>query len=168
MSEIQLTRNHPGPIQKFVFEGKPGTKQAMRVAPIFDGSGKAVTKLTKSGKTSVTLRQFQDKNTIDNTNFIKWCIRGQLPFGWQLWDSAILVRSLTYIFYPPKNLLKRVQAGELIYVDKKPDLTDNLNKLLFDAMNQLVYTDDSKIVGLCDCSKIYGLQPKTEIVLELL
>lgn len=166
--EVELKRNAPGSIQRFVFEGKPGTKQSMRTAPIFDKSGKAITKLTKSGKTSVMLKQFQDSKTINNTNFIRWCVRGQLPYGWQLWSGAIIVRKLDYIFYPPKNLTKRVAAGEFIYVTTKPDLTDNLNKLLFDSMNQLVYVDDSQIVHLCDCRKFYGLQPKTEIVLELI
>lgn len=166
--ETQLIRNEPGPIQRFIFEGKPGTKQAMRVSPIFDGQGKAVTKLTSGGKTSVMLRKFQDEKTINNANFIRWCIRGQLPYGWQLWDGAIIVRQLDYIFYPPKNLTKRVAAGEFIYVQTKPDLTDNLNKLLFDAMNQLVYVDDSQIVHLLECRKFYGLQPKTVIVMELI
>lgn len=153
--EITLTRNQPGSIQSFTLFGKPGSKQSVRVSAAED-------KITGKMK----IHQYQNKSDVDNQNYIAWCIKGSLPFGWELWTGPVIVRKLLYIFYPPKNLLKKVEAGDFIHVDKKPDLTDNLNKMLFDAMNNIVYVDDKQIVEMHEVMKFYDLEPKTVLTLE--
>ena len=52
-----------------------------------------------------------------------------------------------------------------MYKNTKPDLTDNLNKGLFDALQDIVYTNDSRIVKITDTSKIYGIHPRTELTI---
>ena len=47
----------------------------------------------------------------------------------------------------------------------KPDL-DNLEKLLMDAMNGIVYTDDSIVCEKNHISKIYGLVPQIQIIIK--
>jgi Holliday junction resolvase RusA-like endonuclease len=64
-------------------------------------------------------------------------------------------------------MVERVKQSPVhVFKSTKPDLPDNLNKLVFDAMKGIVFTDDKLIVGIENCYKYYGLQPKTIIVLE--
>jgi Holliday junction resolvase RusA-like endonuclease len=56
--------------------------------------------------------------------------------------------------------------GGIIYKHTRPDLTDNLAKGLFDAMESVVFINDSLIVSLDDVKKYYGIQPRIEIELE--
>jgi len=153
--EVVLKRNEPGSIQQFTIYGKPGSKQSVRVSGTYNEL-----------EQKVKIHQYQKKKDVDNQNYLAWCIKGQLPFGWKLWDGPIIVRELQYVFYPPKKYLNEVKKGEFIYVNTKPDLTDNLNKMLFDAMNNIVYVDDKQIVEMHDVVKYYGLEPKTILILE--
>lgn len=153
--EIKLTRNEPGPIQSFTIYGKPGSKQSVRSSIIED-------KITGKNK----IHQYQEKTDVDNQNYLGFCIKRSLPFGWELWTGAIIVRKLHYLFYPPKDKLKDFVPGVQILVTTKPDLTDNLNKMLFDAMNNIVYVDDKQVAGIEDCYKYYSLEPKTILTLE--
>jgi len=56
--------------------------------------------------------------------------------------------------------------GCRVFKVTKPDLSDNLNKMVFDAMNNLVFKDDSQIVLMENVRKFYGLTPKIIIYLE--
>ncbi len=152
--EIKLTRNDPGPIQSFTIYGKPGSKQSVRSSIIED-------KITGKNK----IHQYQEKKDVDNQNYLGFCIKGSLPFGWELWTGPIIVRQLIYHFYPPKALIEKARYN-IIYVTTKPDLTDNLNKMLFDAMNNIVYVDDKQVVEINECKKVYDLEPKTILTLE--
>ena len=50
-----------------------------------------------------------------------------------------------------------IRNGEIFYKNTKPDLPDNLKKLVNDAMSGLVYEDDSLIVTENDTAKYYGI-----------
>lgn len=98
-------------------------------------------------------------------------ILSQLPQGWKPWTGPVCVRQILYVFpipqSMPKNLRVRVERGPIpVYRIRKPDLTDNLNKGLFDAMSGLVYLDDKQICVLGHAVKIYGVEPRTVIQIE--
>ncbi|MBW6484393.1 MAG: RusA family crossover junction endodeoxyribonuclease, partial [Vicingaceae bacterium] len=53
-----------------------------------------------------------------------------------------------------------VENGIRIYKSTKPDLPDNLQKLVCDSLAGIVYTNDSRIVYM-EVEKYYGTIPKT-------
>src|SRR5699024_10633017 len=71
-------------------------------------------------------------------------------------DRPLAMR-LTFVFAPPKSYTKKkleaVKSGELRYT-KLPD-ADNLAKSVMDALNNVIYKDDSQIVELT-VNKEYG------------
>ena len=163
---VELIRNQPGNSLKFIIEGQPNTKQSVRIVARTDKQGNAQYDYTAEGKKKIKMAKFQDKDQMNKETYVKWCIKGQLPFGFELWNGPIAVLKLHYIFYPPKKYLSQVENKEFIYVQTKPDMTDNLNKLVFDAMKKIVYVDDNQVVVMNDVCKFYGLQPKTVIHLQ--
>lgn len=165
---VELKRNESGDFLTFIIEGQPNTKQSVRIMPRTDKQGNAQYEFTSNGKKKIKMSKFQDKDQLNKETYVKWCIKGQLPFGFELWNEPIVVTKLHYIFYPPKKYLSRVKNKEFIYANKRPDLSDNLNKLVFDAMNKIVYVDDSQVVSMNDVCKYYGLQPKTIIQMRKL
>lgn len=62
--------------------------------------------------------------------------------------------------------ITRPKSVKRAYPEVKPDLS-NYIKGIEDAMNGLVYTDDSKIVGYKDCFKRYADECKPSIVVRL-
>jgi Holliday junction resolvase RusA-like endonuclease len=46
---------------------------------------------------------------------------------------------------------------------KKPDI-DNIEKIIFDALNGIAYNDDSQIVS-CWADKFYSTVPRVEVVI---
>ena len=81
-------------------------------------------------------------------------------------DRPLAMR-LTFVFTPPKSYTKKkleaVKSGELRYTKHK-DL-DNLAKSVMDALNNVVYKDDSQIVTLC-ANKEYGHTDHVLITIE--
>lgn len=76
---------------------------------------------------------------------------------------------LTIAFYRPltKEMTKkciRNQKNTPILADKRPDL-DNYIKLTKDALNGILWTDDSLIVELI-ASKYYDVIPRIEMMIE--
>jgi len=163
---VVLGRNKTGDELTFIIEGQPNTKQSVRIMPQTEKDGSAKYEFTLDGKKKVKMAKFQDKDQMNKETYVKWCIKGQLPFGFELWNGPIAVTKLHYIFYPPKTLISKVENKELIFVTKRPDMTDNLNKLVFDSMKNIVYVDDSQVVVMDNLIKYYGLQPKTILTLK--
>ena len=64
-----------------------------------------------------------------------------------------------YTFQLPKNAPKwakeEIEKGNTIYKSTKPDLTDNLNKGIVDAITPLFMANDSRIAR-CEITKVYG------------
>lgn len=166
MSEVVLIRNKPGDKFIFIIEGQPNTKQSVRIMPQTEKDGSAKYSFTADGKKKVKMAKFQEKDQMNKEVYAKWCIKGQLPFGFELWTGPIAVTKLHYIFYPPKKHLEAVERKELVLVVTRPDMTDNLNKLVFDAMKKIVYLDDSQVCVMDNVMKYYGLQPRTIIELR--
>lgn len=62
-----------------------------------------------------------------------------------------------------KKNREKMMAGEL-FPTKKPDI-DNVQKIIFDALNGIAYKDDTQII-LVEAWKQYGEQPYVEVSLE--
>lgn len=115
---------------------------------------------------------YQTKRVKEAENSVRWQVINQLPSGFIPFSKGVKVTKLWYIFPPTKKLLgskkrvKQLEAGKKFIKTTKPDLTDNLNKGLFDAMQGIVYNNDSQICEINNVMKCYGLKPRIEIVLE--
>ena len=118
------------------------------------------------------IKSYQSAKVKENESNIRMQVLDQLPADFTLTSKPIRVTKLHYVFAPIKSLkksdLKAMAAGELIYKATKPDLTDNLNKGLFDALQGIIYANDSQIISLDDVKKIYGQRPRIDIELEIL
>jgi Holliday junction resolvase RusA-like endonuclease len=138
--------------------GIPQPKQSVRARII----------KTKTGKSFI--HTYQKKEVVENERSIKMIILEQLPPGFTPFSKGIKVMKLHYIF-PPISSLKRHEykiliEGGIFYKTTKPDLTDNLNKGLFDSMQGIVFMNDSQICEMNDVKKYYGLTPGILIEME--
>ena len=119
-------------------------------------------KLIKTPERSF-IGSYQTKKIKDNEKNIRSAVISQLPEGFLPFKNGIVITQLHYSFPPLKSFSKkitaRIEAGELIDKTTKPDLTDNLNKGVFDALQGLLYANDSQICGLNDCKKFYSKTP---------
>lgn len=110
--------------------------------------------------------RFQPKAITDNSNSLKYQIIQQLPMGFKPFDIPLEIDYKFYYAYPKAlkqtkaNKLK-IQLGQLFYKHTKPDI-DNLQKQINDAMNSVVFLDDSRIVKI-SAEKLYAEIPRMEI-----
>jgi len=122
--------------------------------------------------TGAIVKSYQTTDVKANESNIKMQVISQLPADFQVTARPIKVTRLHYVFAPIKSLkksdLKAMSEGELIYKPTKPDLTDNLNKGVFDALQGIIYANDSQVISMDDVKKIYGHRPRIDIELEIL
>lgn len=85
-------------------------------------------------------------------------IRNALPKDFRLLEGPIAAMLSFHIPFP-KSMSKRKRL--MAWPTTKPDL-DNYEKLALDAMNQLVFRDDSQVV-LVRKEKMYSDEPRWEI-----
>lgn len=87
-------------------------------------------------------------------------IRLQLPKGFEQFEKRVHITKMHFIFSPLKSfsrkVMDRIEAGDIVWKETKPDLPDNLKKLVNDAMSDFVYKDDSIIVSEDNVKKYYG------------
>ena len=102
------------------------------------------------------------KRKIENT------LNDVLGDSHSVWNGIPICVRLTYVFPIPKGMSKKlrnqIESGETVYKTTKPDVGDNLNKLILDCLEGYVYSNDSEIVEII-ASKVYGEIPRTEITL---
>lgn len=136
--------------------GEPFAKQSMRVTR----SGHRYTP-SKVRKGQANLRA-QIVQQLPGTNGDKF----------KPWQGPVRVRRVLFVFPRPKNHYRTGKyAGQLkdwapTFVTKRPDLTDNLMKGLFDAMNGVVFLDDKQVVEVLHTRKIFGEKPRIEVEIE--
>jgi Holliday junction resolvase RusA-like endonuclease len=116
----------------------------------------------------VFIHRYPDPDVEKEKTRIQWIVKSQLPPDFRPYSKASKKGlSMGYSFYFPvpqrfskkqKELLER----DVCYRPSKPD-TDNLQKNINDALNGLLFEDDSIIVDIHRCSKKYGKEPRTEI-----
>lgn len=115
-----------------------------------------------------TIKSYQPKDIITEAENIKYSIQQQLPTDFIPFTNEPLFVSLSFFFPFKKTLTKKEK--ELIEKDKiypkttKPDL-DNLQKLVLDAMQGILYTNDATIYQLTS-TKNYGSIPMVSIYIS--
>ena len=110
------------------------------------------------------MKSYQPKNVVNYAAQAKIQVIDQLPEGFVPFSGKIKVIRLTFVFPPLKSWSKKklqsLRDGSCIYKDTKPDL-DNLEKMIYDCCNGVVWTDDAKIVCKGGITKVFGEVPKT-------
>ncbi len=132
--------------------GEPMPKQSVR-----SYCTKAVDKV--SGRH--ILAHFQPKEMEVRTKDYIRQIKEQLQKDFVRFETRVHITKMHFLFAPLKSFSKskmdRIRAGEIIYKETKPDLPDNLKKLVNDSMSGLVFKDDSIIVSEDNIKKYYGI-----------
>ena len=138
---------------QLTIQGTPTPKQSARFRIV-------------KGKKGDFVSSYQKKSVKDSAKSIALQIKTQLPNGFTPFDKPIAA-DILFVFPPLKSFSKSkiaaLKAGEIIYKDTKPD-NDNLAKNLFDPMEKLVFTNDSRIAKM-RVQKIYGFEPRTEVTM---
>ncbi|MCQ4139202.1 RusA family crossover junction endodeoxyribonuclease [Chryseobacterium sp. EO14] len=120
----------------------------------------------KSGRNF--LQKYQGKEVVQNERNIAYDVKSQLPAEFIPYSGALKVKAL-FVFPPLKGFAKAkinaIASGSTIYKTTKPDLTDNLMKGTMDALNGIVFTDDS-VIAKVESEKIYGMVPRIELEFE--
>ena len=109
-------------------------------------------RVTRQGRT------YQPKKLADYKEAIRQAVQEQLPDGFLCIkaDTEIHIKKLHYCYEFPKSFpKKRKEATTFQYKTTKPDLQDNLNKPLFDALEGLVWERDQNVVSIQNMRKIY-------------
>ena len=118
------------------------------------------------GKTMI--KSYQKKEVVEKERNIAFDVKSQLPEGFIPYDCPLLFEVL--FVFPILSSMKKavrqaIEEGEIVYKPTKPDLQDNLMKILADSMNGIVFVDDSRICKVSS-QKIYGLIPRTEVIIK--
>ncbi len=133
---------------KFVLDGAPIVKKRPRFSRI---KGKVVTyDSQRDDVESVQKQLMQQLNANGLRKRIKEMIDLDIRFYTPIAKST------------PKSRVDKLHGS---YDRRRSDL-DNYLKFYLDAMNNLIYEDDSQIVVLCS-EKRYDVKPRTEIRLRL-
>lgn len=98
---------------------------------------------------------------------IMWEAKAQMPPGFCKMAGPIKI-DVTYrykmpkIFTAPMRML--IQRGGIIYKITRPDLTDNMNKGIIDAIKEIVFNDDAQVADF-HARKIYGMHDEIEMII---
>lgn len=138
--------------------GIPKPKQSMRARILTAKSGKSF------------IHAYQKKEVVENERNIRMIIKEQLPSDFIPFTKGVRISTLHYLFPPVSSLkkseLEKIKNGEIVHKTTKPDLTDNLNKGLFDAMQGIVFLNDSQVCEMNDVKKYYSFTPGIIITIE--
>jgi Holliday junction resolvase RusA-like endonuclease len=141
---------------KFIFDGIPMSKQSARFA------------VGRHGEMRGKVVSYQKSSIIKKENDLGISAKEQLPKYFKILNEPIGA-SILYVFPMLSSFSKKdiefVKNGGIIYKHTKPDLHDNLNKALFDALEGIVYTNDSRVCKLRETQKIYGINPRIELTI---
>jgi len=135
------------PILHLELHGNPKPKQSARHAVTADGH----------------IRSWQAPEVINEMNNIRYSITQQLPEGFIPINTGIKI-SLWFKFEVPKTYERKFAKLEQeslfltpFYKTTKPDI-DNLQKMVLDAMQGVVFTNDALIYSL-SATKILDRKP---------
>jgi Holliday junction resolvase RusA-like endonuclease len=132
--------------------------------PIGWGRPTPVARLNAAGEPVVKL--VTQKQTRAVKNAVRAAFRRKYPEH-RPWTGPVMLR-FTAVFETPASFNKALKADAargVLYATKKPD-KDNIEKLIKDALNGLVYVDDQQVMG--GGIKRYGSPARVEISFETL
>lgn len=122
--------------------------------------------------TPITIK-YPSKGVVETTNAlqaqIKYWIEKSYP-NFKMFLGPVFVTRVEFVFTPlantPKYIMDDLYTGKHVYFkDTKPD-DDNLEKLLWDAFEGIVYDNDSRKVSKNGIFKRYGIKPGVIVELE--
>lgn len=171
-------------------DGDPMAKQSARftVSRYMNGEkkGEPIIFLNKRTlKNDVMIKSYQDAKITNTSKLLQLQILKQLKAteSFTKFRGAIFVTRMEFIFKvsknAPKYMLNDLKEGNMIYFkETKPDL-DNLEKMVWDAMQAekaekdivnamtgLVYDNDAQIVSKNGVFKRWGLRPGVIVEME--
>lgn len=170
-------------------DGDPMPKQSARFTVSRYGNGPKkgepiIFENRKTGKPDVMIKSYQDAKITNTAKMLQLQIIVQLKGQrFTKFRGAIFVTRMEFIFKvsknAPKYMIDDLKAGTKIYFkDTKPDL-DNLEKMVWDAMQSekmekevanamtgLVYDNDAQIVSKNGVFKRWGIIPGIIIEME--
>jgi Holliday junction resolvase RusA-like endonuclease len=138
-----------------VFPGEPRAIQSVKSRTITPKAGKAF------------IHHYQPKHNEDWKSYIRVAAQSQLPLGWTPIQGAVALGRVLFLFAPIAGLTKAqreaIEAGKIVLKDTKPDLNDNLFKGLMDALEGIVYVNDSRTCRhMGDAVNGYHKAPRSE------
>ena len=107
------------------------------------------------------------EKTVLYENLIKTCFRQKYGQGFP--DDAYVAANILAFFEPPKSISKKKREDMLtgkIWPAKKPD-SDNIAKVVLDALNGIAYHDDTQIIKLV-VTKAYSEEAHLSVTLAKL
>ena len=113
---------------------------------------------------------YQPKKNEDWKSYIRVSAQSQLPKDWTMIIGPVAIGRVLFLFSPIKGLSKSermsIDAGRIVLKDTKPDMNDNLFKGLMDALEGIVYINDSRTCRhMGEAIKGYHKFPRIEIEL---
>lgn len=108
------------------------------------------------------------EKTVLYENLVKTCFRQRYGQG-RFPDDAYIIARIAAFFEPPKSISKKKRAEMLegkIWPAKKPD-SDNIAKVVLDALNGIAYHDDTQIIKLV-VTKAYSEEAHLSVTLAKL
>ena len=134
------------------------------VVPLQSVRARIVT--TKAGKQFIQF--YQLAKTKKYKDYVVEQTKEQLPPSFMPMKGPLRL-TVTASFSPPKsmsrNLLDIINSGGIVYKHTKPDITDNILKGVVDALEGVLYYNDSQI-SITGARKIYAVHPSVKITLE--
>ena len=115
---------------------------------------------------------YQPKKTKKRMQDYKYQINSQLPKDFEMYTEKVYIEKMEFMFEPlaahkkVKYKMNHIKAGGTFEKTTKPDLSDNLKKLVLDSMSDLVFKDDALICRENNVTKCYGSEGKITIVLS--
>ena len=115
----------------------------------------------QSVRSTKTGHHFQPKKYLDREKDYRRQIKEQLPKDFNMFTEEVQIVKMHFIYAPLKGfqkikgMMERIRSGELIKKTTKPDV-DNLCKISFDSMSELVFKDDALIHSVDGLRKYYG------------
>lgn len=125
---------------------------------VIDAAPKPIQSVRFSARSGY-VQTFQPKANKDWKRMIKLTVAAQLPPGWTPFEDIPLWVRTVYVFPELKSFTKKekqlIAEGCVLFKYTKPDVNDNLNKGLYDALTGVVWDDDSR-VAFAESYKLYG------------
>lgn len=134
----------------FILHGNPKPKQSAR-----------------HGVVNGQIRSWQPRQVTQETENIRYSLIQQLPEGFIPFDNGIEIE-IQFFFEVPKGISNKFRkvsnTGAAMFKTTKPDL-DNLQKLVLDAMQGVIFKNDALIYSLSS-TKSFSETPGIRIVVN--
>lgn len=112
-------------------------------------------------------RTYTPAKTVNYENLVRLCFKQAYPDSLPIPPKTEISAHITAYFPIPQSVSRKrreLMKQTFICPTVKPD-TDNIAKIVLDALNGLAYHDDAQIVNLTLC-KVYGDVPRVAVELS--